>query len=374
MTNDADARWRLVLGGPDADGFDGDTQRVDAALAWLYERSRPGASTGPEGRADLSVPAWLALVRDVFPSAAQLALERDALERHGLLEVASDPDVLRRATPTWDLARALLRLRPLLPPAVLGEVRRLVERAVASLRQDLEDRLTQRLAWRPASGKQARNGSSHAIDLRSTVARSLRFWDGRRLMAADLRFRPARGVRHRVIVALDQSASMADALVEGAILASVMCRVPALDVRLLLWDDRVVDVSEWAADPVDVLFSAQLGGGTDLGRALEAIDNLVEVPDRTLVVVISDFDIGPGRASALRKAADLRARGTMCVGTAVGDASMDQGVIQALVDAGWAAGNTDAADLAGTVGELLRGARRPVGTRLRRLRHGRTAC
>ena len=48
-------------------------------------------------------------------------------------------------------------------------------------------------------------------------------------------------------------------------------------------------MTEQLADPVDVLFGAQLGGGTDIAQALQYTQGLIANPADSVVVLISDL-------------------------------------------------------------------------------------
>ena len=47
-----------------------------------------------------------------------------------------------------------------------------------------------------------------------------------------------------------------------------------------MFDTAVVDLTEQLADPVDVLFGTQLGGGTDINRAIAYCQSLITRPAR----------------------------------------------------------------------------------------------
>ena len=70
---------------------------------------------------------------------------------------------------------------------------------------------------------------------------------------------------------------------------SVFAELPAVRTSLVLFDTQVVDLSDQVGQPVDVLLSIQLGGGTDITQALIYANTLVRQPQRTIVVLITDF-------------------------------------------------------------------------------------
>src|SRR5690606_20743254 len=65
----------------------------------------------------------------------------------------------------------------------------------------------------------------------------------------------------RVIIALDSSGSMDSARLHAVLMAAVLTRIPHLDPRLLLFDTRVMDVSDQLQDPVGLLLGTRLGAG-----------------------------------------------------------------------------------------------------------------
>lgn len=72
-------------------------------------------------------------------------------------------------------------------------------------------------------------------------------------------------------------------------MAGILSALPGVNVHLVVFDDRVVDLSRQVDDPVELLMTVQLGGGTDIGGALRYCENLVVNPHRTVLALISDF-------------------------------------------------------------------------------------
>ena len=70
------------------------------------------------------------------------------------------------------------------------------------------------------------------------------------------------------IVCMDQSGSMADSVVYGGVMGAIFASLPALETHVIVFDTEVVDLTEKCHDPVDLLFGVQLGGGTDINRAV----------------------------------------------------------------------------------------------------------
>ncbi|MCA9492238.1 MAG: VWA domain-containing protein, partial [Myxococcales bacterium] len=87
----------------------------------------------------------------------------------------------------------------------------------------------------------------------------------------------------------DQSGSMLESAIFSAVMASIFAELPAMRTSLVLFDTQVVDLSGLVGSPVDVLLSIQLGGGTDITRALQYCHGLFREPARTIVVLVTDF-------------------------------------------------------------------------------------
>ena len=143
--------------------------------------------------------------------------------------------------------------------------------------------------------------SMRNLDIQKTIRRNLRHYDpeNRRLLLEKVYFsgRVKRFNTWRVIMAIDESGSMADAVIHSAVMAGIFSRMPMIDTRLVIFDTQVVDLSDAAADPVEVLMSVQLGGGTDIARAMNYCQSLIVNPHRTLMILVSDLCEGGSLAT-----------------------------------------------------------------------------
>jgi uncharacterized protein with von Willebrand factor type A (vWA) domain len=118
-----------------------------------------------------------------------------------------------------------------------------------------------------------------------------------------------------VIVLVDQSGSMGESVVYASIVAAVFASLPALDTRLVFFDTAIADVSDQLSDPVEILFGVQLGGGTDIARAVRYGASLVGQPEKTLFLLITDLYEGGNAADLLQQLGALKEARTqvMCV-------------------------------------------------------------
>jgi len=125
--------------------------------------------------------------------------------------------------------------------------------------------------------------------------------------------RRQRVVARDVILAIDQSGSMASSIVYASVFGAVLASIRALKTSLVVFDTAVVDLTEKLSDPVDVLFGTQLGGGTDINKAIAYSQTLITRPRDSIFVLISDLIEGGVREQMLSRIATLHAAGTQVV-------------------------------------------------------------
>ena len=330
------ARWRLVLGKyaqpKTGDCLSGVQQRMADALEQLYAREyrgrgvRQGPKLGP-GSLDpsqLNVPKWLNEVRDLFPKETCTRITQHALDRYGLTELVQDPATLASLEPSTELLGAVLALKGQMGGAVLAEARRLVARVVEEVKRRLEQEVRNALAGRLNRFRHSQHRVARNFDARDTIRRNLRHWDpaGRRLVVEEPRFfsRVKRHLPWEVILCVDQSGSMANSVIHSAVMAGILAGLPAVRVRLVVFDTSVVDLSGHAADPVEVLMSVQLGGGTNIGQAVRYCEQLVSQPGRTVLVLVTDFCEGADPRALIAACRRLREAGVKLLGLAALDA------------------------------------------------------
>jgi Mg-chelatase subunit ChlD len=120
-------------------------------------------------------------------------------------------------------------------------------------------------------------------------------------------------VARDVVLAIDQSGSMASSVVYASVFGAVLASIRALKTSLVVFDTAVVDLTEKLRDPVDVLFGTQLGGGTDINKAIAYSQTLITRPRDSIFVLISDLIEGGVREQMLARIAALDAAGVQVV-------------------------------------------------------------
>jgi Mg-chelatase subunit ChlD len=382
MSDPALLKWRLVLGAPAHTGLgmpnlDPETLSRDAALEWLYGRGGDLTGGGDAASRDilatrgaglegsvLSVPDWINEVHRLFPKDTIERLERDAVERYQIDEVVTNPDVLKRVAPSPALLEAVLRVKRLMNPEVLALARDLVARVVRELMAALATEVRAARGAIRARRASTTRRSARDFDPHVTIRRNLRHWsmpEGRLYIQRPyFTSRLQRdAVGWQLILLVDQSGSMARSVIHSAVTAACFHGLPSIKTHLCTFDTQVVDFTDRITDPVEVLMKVQLGGGTDISRAVDYAAGLIVNPRRAIVVVISDFFEGGNAGMLVQRVKGLCSQGTHVLGLAALDAEArpeyDHDMARRLVDAGAHVAALTPSQLAAWVFDKVRG-------------------
>jgi Mg-chelatase subunit ChlD len=368
------ARWRLMLGAGTEDVLGGVPDALaehDQAVAYLYDREYGHGRnvrtnkdrTGSLDPSALSVPDWINKVHELFPKRTIERLEKDALERYKLEEMVTNPDLLSRAAPSPTLLKAVLRTKHLMNQEVLAIARQLVRKAVEELMEKLA-----REVRSPFTGALDRNRRSllkvaKNFDIDTTLRANLRHWDvDKQRIVLHTPYFYSRVRRHvdrwQIIILVDESGSMMNSVIHSAVTAAIFFGIKSLRPHLVIFDTSVVDLTEDCSDPVETLMKVQLGGGTDIGQAVEYASTLVQNPRQTIVVLITDFYEGGAPQRLYMAAKRLIESGVTFLGLAAldetADPNFDRGIAQTLVSLGAHVGAMTPGELAQWVAEKVR--------------------
>jgi Mg-chelatase subunit ChlD len=323
-------RWRLALGGEaegSCGGLTGGDVRVDCALAALYGGGvgggggKAGRSTAARsaglGSSAPTVARWLGDIREFFPSTVVQLMQQDAIERLNLKQLLLEPELLESVEPDVHLVGTLLSLNKLMPEETKETARAVVRKVI----EELEAQLVQgfRASVSGALNRAARTNRPRPkdIDWNRTIRANLKNYQPEYRSIVPERLigyaRAARTVKRDVVLAIDQSGSMAASVVYASLFGAVLASMRALKTSLVVFDTEVVDLTPELADPVDVLFGTQLGGGTDINRAIAYSQSLITRPTDSIFVLISDLYEGGVRDEMLRRVAQMTAAGVQVV-------------------------------------------------------------
>ncbi len=316
-------RWRLLLG-PSADEALSETesyaaesfayQELDELLGYLYDREygeEQGYRRKQAGRggSNLTVPGWLGKVRELFPQETVEILEKQALDRYGLSELLTDKAVLESLEPNMNLLKNILQFKGRMKGEVVASAKEIVRRVVEDLRRKLESDARASIVGKRNRYTSGRVRTLRNLNMKKTISRNLKNYDreNRRFVVDRLYFdgRVQPYNKWHVIIAVDESGSMLDSVIYSSVMASIFYRLNSLKTSLFVFDTQVVDLSGRLEDPVDVLMSVQLGGGTHIAKALRYGETLIENPGRTLFILVSDLVEGYPVSQMYRAGKDM---------------------------------------------------------------------
>lgn len=323
-------RWRLILG---ADNMESDNAtlseeelRMDAALGALYEYEHSGkfeyknatGTHGGSGRSTYNISKWLGDIRNYFPNTVVKVLQNDAMKNPELKKrLLFDSEVLEKTVPDIHLAAMLLQLKKDLPEKTKATARYVIRRIVEELSERMRHKMINALTGALSRSNTNRRPKFNEMDWQATILKNLRHYQPEYktiIPEKKIGYRRNRKDRSRdIIICIDQSASMATSVVYSGIFANVMASLPEVRIKLLAFDTQIIDLSKKLDDLIDLLFGIQLGGGTDIQNVLRFCRGIVEKPEDTILVLISDLDEGGNNQEMLTHIRDLKRSGVQVV-------------------------------------------------------------
>lgn len=319
-TRDRLTRWRLVLGGDRADGIgtgsgeegegggvslSPDDEARDRALKELYDGERRRGLGGSAPR----VARWLGDIRGYFPSSVVQVMQADAMDRLGLHQLLLEPEMMEAVQPDIGLVTTLIGLGQVIPERSRATARAVVRTVTDELEERLRAKTVQSVTGALNRAARTRRPRPADIDWGRTIAANLKHYlpEHRTVVPERLvgHARRTSQVERHIILCIDQSGSMAESIVYSSVFGAVLASLRSVATSLVVFDTEVVDLTDEIDDPVDVLFGVQLGGGTDINRAMAYCQGLVRQPAETVFVLISDLYEGGIAEEMLRRSAEI---------------------------------------------------------------------
>ncbi|MFO0757973.1 MAG: VWA domain-containing protein [Byssovorax sp.] len=301
------SRFRLDgLGGGASLGLGpGRAEELDEALSFVY-----GERSASLDRSRPYIPRWLATLREFFRQDVVAMVQKDAVEKKGLTELLFEPETLPLLEKNVELVATLMSAKGLIPEKAREAARAIVREVVDDVKKKLETEVRTAVLGTVRRDRQSPLKIAKNLDFKRTIEKNLKGWDrhGKRLVPERFYFWQNQRRRHEweVQILVDQSGSMAESVVYSSIMAAIFASIDVLKTKLLFFDTEVVDVTPLLTDPVEVLFTAQLGGGTDINRAVAyAQQHFLERPEKTIFILISDLYEGGNQAELVSRMRQL---------------------------------------------------------------------
>lgn len=296
-------RWRLILGGNEADGtgitLTPEEQRIDQSLEAVYDSDRRGGlgSSAPK------VSRWLGDIREFFPQTVVQVIQRDAIKRLNITSLLTEKEMLETVVPDVHLVATLMSLSRVIPEKNKEMARQVVRKVVDELLRKLSAPTQQAVTGALNRSARRRNPRYNEIDWKTTITKNLKNYQPEYktiIPEVHIGYGRKRKAMKDIILCLDQSGSMGTSVIYSGIFGSVLASIPAVNTRMVVFDTAVVDLTDDLQDPVDLLFGVQLGGGTDIARALTYCQGVITRPQDTVLVLVTDLYEG-GDPREMRK-------------------------------------------------------------------------
>lgn len=305
-------KWKLILGDKSDPqqqiSLDELEQGMSDVLDALYdsEKDRGLGASSP------NVNRWLGDIRKYFKATSVQLLQKDALDRLGLEEMLMEPELLETIEADVELASTLLSLNKVMPIHTRESARIVVQKVVDELLRKLRSPLQTALRGSLNKASRKLRPKMQEVDWPRTIMANLKHYQQKYQSIVPEKLigygKKRRQLKH-ILLVVDQSGSMASSMVYAAVCGAVMASLPSLRTSMVVFDTSVVDLTDHLHDPVELLFATQLGGGTDIGKAIQYAQRLITKPEETILVLISDLMEGGNEQFLMKNMANLKTSG-----------------------------------------------------------------
>lgn len=299
-------RWRLILGSFAENNIqlDNEYSEIDEALGFLYDREyseesgyanfdKEDKTRGGKEKSSLTVPTWVAKVKKLFPKKTVEIMQNQALEKYNLTEMITNEDILKEMEPNMDLLKNILTFKDMMDGNVKKLAYDIVRKVVNDLKNKLESEVKKVFYGKKLPNSTTQNKIFKNLDIKKTIRNNLKNYNAEDKTIFVDRLYFNQNIKKynpwHIIILIDESGSMFDSIIYSSVMASIFSNLPYLSIKLVIFDTAIVDLSDYVKDPIDVLFKVQLGGGTDIYKALEYAKKITTIPDKTIVLLISDL-------------------------------------------------------------------------------------
>lgn len=344
-------KWRLILGefAQNNIKLSPEDKEIDKTLSFLYSREyteeqgiRKEGSGGRE-KSNLTVPQWINKVRELFPHEAVEIMQKQAISKYNLTELLTDEKILKSMQPDMELLKNILTFKNMMSPQVLNTARKIIAEAVAEIEEKLKKEMVEAFSGKKNPYKNSSLKTFKNFDFKKTIRRNLKNYDNKLgvIIPSQLYFssKIKRRNEYHIITVVDQSGSMLNSVIYSAIMAGIFSSLGSIQTKLIAFDTKVVDLSEYISDPVETLLSVQLGGGTDISKALDYATTLITQPNKTIVILVSDLYDGYNYGQMYKRVFDIVESGAKlfvlpALDYDISEGSYDRGAAQKMANLG----------------------------------------
>lgn len=291
-------KWRLILGKFSKDALDtpisNENRAVEKLLDSVYdsEYSNEKGMYGTESNGVMVIKN-LKDVQKILDQEIVNKIATDAFETYGMYEVLADDNYLESAKADIDLLKNLIMYKDYTKEEERQKIKYKIRQIANEIKKDLMFEIDLSKVGTINKSNSSKYHRSKALDIKKTIERNIKNYNAKdgRLYVEDTYFYPnkAKNKPADIVLVVDCSGSMVESLIYVAIVSSIFYNISHINIKIVLFDTRIVDLSETKEDPINILLDVQLGGGTDVALALSYSKNLIKHSDKTLFIVISDL-------------------------------------------------------------------------------------
>ena len=311
-------KWRLLLG-KHADpektvSLGAEEKGKDEVLEALYDSDNN--RKGGLGSSSPKVNRWLGDIREYFPKSVVQIMQKDAFERLKIEKMLFEPEFLESIEPDVNLVGTILSLNKVMPQKTKETARKIVRKVVEELEKKLTNPMRQAITGSINRAVRNRRPKLKEIDWHKTIRANLKHYQkdlGTIIPETLIGYGKKGQALKKVILLVDQSGSMATSVVYAGVFGAILASLKSIKTHIVVFDTAVVDLTPDLHDPVDLLFGTQLGGGTDINKAVGYAEELIQNPNDTIVFLISDLFEGGNENALLKRVAAIKARGAQLI-------------------------------------------------------------
>jgi len=311
-------KWRLILGqqADPSKNIELTTAEAgaDGVLESLYDdegdRKKGLGSSSPK------VNRWLGDIRKYFPKPIVQVMQKDAFERLNIEKMLFEPEFLESIEPDVSLVGTLLSLNKVMPEKTKDTARKVIRKVVEELEKKLTHAMREAVMGSLNRAVRNRRPKLKEINWHKTIQANLKHYQkdlGTIIPETLIGFGKKGQSLKKVILLVDQSGSMATSVVYASVFGAILASLKSIKTHIVVFDTAVVDLTDELHDPVELLFGTQLGGGTDINKAVAYAENLIQNPSDTILFLITDLFEGGNEHDLVKRAAAIRRGGSQFI-------------------------------------------------------------
>ena len=311
-------KWRLILG-QQADPekqveLTAAEEGADGVLESLYDDE--GDKKKGLGSSSPKINRWLGDIRKYFPKPIVQVMQKDAFERLNIEKMIFEPEFLESIEPDVSLVGMLLSLNKVMPERTKETARKVIRKVVEELEKKLTHPMREAVTGSLNRAVRNRRPKLKEINWHKTIQANLKHYqkDLETIIPETLIGYGKKGqALRKVILLVDQSGSMVTSVVYASVFGAILASLKSIKTHIVVFDTAVVDLSDELQDPVELLFGTQLGGGTDINKAVTYAENLIQNPADTILFLISDLFEGGNERDLVKRATAIRRGGSQFI-------------------------------------------------------------